>query len=306
MDAILVRDNDPAFRANSGQVTLTSDFKDLGKALGMKRRSIALQLQFSYDQSSVECNEALINLGLCGAQATDLQRRVTQQTDYMGILPRLSIDFRDNALEPRLGAYFELLPQFLWGLNGDSLNHLNIKSKFNAYLPIGPKLTLATSILFWRIFRLSDADGDAQCQVRLDEYEMSNGTNSGEVFCIPVNRRFFAGGRSTIRGFQEQTLFPADQEGGAEEVSPGGMLLAAVKTELRFPIAKGVAGTVFFDVGDLFAAPESFSLDAVSQHSFGLGLRYSTPIGPLLIDAAFRMENGEPNFIPHFAAVGSF
>ena len=84
------------------------------------------------------------------------------------------------------------------------------------------------------------------------------------------------------------------------------MLMAAVKTELRFSISDGLAGTVFFDFGDLFSSPESFSVQAISQHSFGLGLRYTTPIGPLLLDGAFRIENGAPQFIPHFAAVGSF
>ena len=130
--------------------------------------------------------------------------------------------------------------------------------------------------------------------------------NVSDISCVPVNRRFFAGGRATIRGFQEQTLFPADQLAGNEQVSPGGMLLAAIKTELRFPVASGLAGTLFYDYGDLFATPAEFSFDRIGQYSFGVGLRYSTPIGPLLLDAAFRIENGEPTFIPHFAAVGSF
>jgi len=304
LDAILLRDNDPAFRAQSRQVTFTADYKGLGRALG--RTPVALQLQFAFDQSSIECNEELISLGLCGSQATEVQRRVTQDTDYVSILPRLSIDFRDNGLEPRKGVYFELLPQFLWGLNEESLNHVNLKSKLNAYVPLGSNLTFATSILFWRIFRFSDQDGDATCQRRLGEYEVQGLSNPGEVNCIPVNRRLFAGGRSTIRGFQEQTLFPADQMGRDEEVSPGGMLMVALKTEFRFKISDGFAGTAFFDVGDLFASPYSFSLDNITQHSFGVGLRYTTPIGPLLLDGAFRVEDGAAQFTPHFAAVGSF
>lgn len=306
LDAVVLRDNDPAFRSQSQQVILNTDYKELGTALGLKRSALALQLQLSYDQSSIECNEELIDLGLCGANASDVSRRVTQSTDYVGALPRLSLDFRDNGLEPRKGVYFELLPQFLWGLNSDSLNHLNLKSKLNTYIPLGPRITLASSILFWRIFRLQDVDGDAKCSNQIQESIRAGEANISDISCVPVNRRFFAGGRATIRGFQEQTLFPADQLAGNEQVSPGGMLLAVIKTELRFPVASGLAGTLFYDYGDLFATPEEFSFDRIGQYSFGVGLRYSTPIGPLLLDAAFRIEDGEPTFIPHFAAVGSF
>jgi len=306
LDAVVLRDNDPAFRSQSQQVILNTDYKELGTALGLKRSALALQLQLSYDQSSIECNEELIDLGLCGANASEVARRVTQSTDYVGALPRLSLDFRDNGLEPRKGVYFELLPQFLWGLNSDSLNHLNLKSKLNTYIPLGPKITLASSFLFWRIFRLQDADGDGKCTNQLQESIRAGDANISDISCVPVNRRFFAGGRATIRGFQEQTLFPADQMAGSEKVSPGGMLLAVIKTELRFPVASGLAGTLFYDYGDLFASPAEFSFNRVGQYSFGVGLRYSTPIGPLLLDAAFRIEDGEPTFIPHFAAVGSF
>jgi outer membrane protein insertion porin family len=283
-DVIVLRDNDPAFRENTRRITLTASYKGYEPMLAGRRRPLAFQLRASFDQSAIDCNESLVDgRVLCGADAADPSRRATQNTDYFGLLPGVSWDLRDDPLEPRLGVYFELQPELLIGFNQASPNHLNLKSKLNAYLPLGPELSLAASVVFWRIFRLGDG-----------------GTE------MPVNRRFFAGGRATIRGFAEQTLFPIDRLGRADEVSPGGLLFAALKTELRFPIAGALAGTLFHDFGDLFDDPSAFSFAALTRQSIGIGLRYRTPIGPLLLDVAATRSRGEIVVLPHFAAVGSF
>lgn len=282
-DVIVLRDNDPAFRDSTRRVTLTADFKGLEPRIGGRRRPLAFRLRTSFDQSAIECNDAVKARALCGAAATDVNRRVSQNTDYIGILPGISFDLRDDPLNPHGGIYFELLPELLMGLNEESPAHLALRTKLNGYIPLGSKAVLALSLIFQRIFVFGGDDVE-----------------------IPVNRRIAAGGRSTIRGYRQDTLFPIDNLGGVNEVSPGGLLLAVLRSELRFPLAGELAGAVFYDFGDLFDNPENFSVTRMERMSFGAGIRYATPIGPFLFDLAARVEDGALGFLPHFAVVGSF
>lgn len=284
LDIIALHDNDPAFSEDTQKVTLTASYKGFEPEIFGAGRPLALRLRASIDQSEVLCNEDLEDVRqLCGEAAADIKRRASERTFYAGFLPSFSWDLRDDALNPRVGLYVEVLPEFLKGLNEASPDHLNLKAKVNGYIPIADDAAVAMSLIFWRIWPLGD-------------------TNKP----IPVNRRLFGGGRSTIRGFREQTLFPIDNLGTEEEVSPGGLLLLAFKTELRFPIAGALSGTVFHDIGDLFEDPANFGLGKIRRESVGVGVRYATPIGPLLLDIAVTRIRGEVSVAPHFAAVGSF
>ncbi len=284
LDIIALHDNDPAFSEDTQKVTLTASYKGFEPEILGARRPLAVRLRASLDQSEVLCNEDLEGVRqLCGEEAADITRRASERTFYASVLPSVSWDLRDDALTPRAGVYAEVQPEFLKGLNDASPDHVSLKTKINGYIPIADEASIAMSLIFWRVWPL-ESDGQS----------------------IPVNRRLFAGGRSTIRGFREQTLFPIDKLGSAEEVSPGGLLLAAFKTELRFPIAGALSGTVFHDIGDLFDDPSNFALDKIRRESVGVGVRYATPIGPLLLDIALTRIRGEIAVAPHFAAVGSF
>lgn len=129
---------------------------------------------------------------------------------------------------------------------------------------------------------------------------------------LPISERFFLGGRSTVRGFDENDVGPMGQDG----TPIGGDVSLNANLELQFPLVYGFQGAVFSDGGGVFLQNSndhnssgepfctsfcSFSFDNFRK-SAGLGLRYVTPIGPLSLDYGFKLDrrSGESIGAVHF------
>ncbi|HEX6590199.1 MAG TPA: BamA/TamA family outer membrane protein [Longimicrobiales bacterium] len=137
-------------------------------------------------------------------------------------------------------------------------------------------------------------------------------------------RRFFAGGPNSVRGFAQSRLGPKilavngtelaepvvdggagcvasdinDGSCDAQDVNPGvfdprptgGNLLLEGSVELRYPIWGPVRGVVFVDAGQVWN-------DEIDTGSLawtpGLGVRYYSPIGPIRIDVGYNPTGAE-------------
>lgn len=125
---------------------------------------------------------------------------------------------------------------------------------------------------------------------------------------LPISERFFAGGSTTLRGFDFEEAGPRvviapqgtflDSNRQPVTLQPftipiGGNALAIVNLEARVPISKSVrfvpfydGGNVFERVGDIFN-PRNVAASNASQqnlrakwtHTAGIGLRIKTPVG---------------------------
>jgi outer membrane protein insertion porin family len=62
--------------------------------------------------------------------------------------------------------------------------------------------------------------------------------------------------------------------------------------EYRFPIAGAFGGTVFYDAGNVWADWRSIDWGEVKQ-GIGVGVRYLSPIGPLRLDAGWKLDPDE-------------
>jgi outer membrane protein insertion porin family/translocation and assembly module TamA len=72
------------------------------------------------------------------------------------------------------------------------------------------------------------------------------------------------------------------------ELPLGGLTLWEASLELRYPIMGPLSGATFCDSSDV--APDQLSFRFDRPHlSCGLGGRYETPIGPLRLDAGYRI-----------------
>jgi len=62
---------------------------------------------------------------------------------------------------------------------------------------------------------------------------------------VPLSERFFAGGSTTIRGFEQNSVGPV----GADREPRGGEAMFVVNNELRFPLVSVFDGVGFADIG---------------------------------------------------------
>ncbi len=106
-----------------------------------------------------------------------------------------------------------------------------------------------------------------------------------ETSHIPIFKRLFSGGGSSVRGYAFQRLGPANAKGDPL----GGESMAEGSLELRFPLYKSLGGVVFSDAGMVLLTPFSFDADEILATA-GVGLRYDTPVGPLRVDVGFKVN----------------
>ena len=127
------------------------------------------------------------------------------------------------------------------------------------------------------------------------------GTNlqSGTGGELPLYERFFpggVGGPGDVRGYQLYSLGPQHTQYG-QNGSPlsvedvGGSKELLLSNEITFPILSGlgIRGVVFSDAGQSFLLKDSIAIDKL-QASFGFGVRWKSPFGPLAVDIAFPIN----------------
>ncbi|WP_298268188.1 outer membrane protein assembly factor BamA [Geobacter sp.] len=117
---------------------------------------------------------------------------------------------------------------------------------------------------------------------------------------IPIDEKFFAGGISTLRGYEGRSVSPSiitnienvDQNGQKtttpERAFIGGDKEAIFNAEYTFPLIKaaGLKGVLFFDAGNVYG--ENQDMMSSFRMSYGAGIRWTSPLGPL------RLEYGIP------------
>lgn len=101
---------------------------------------------------------------------------------------------------------------------------------------------------------------------------------------VPADRRFFAGGGGSVRGYEYQALSPRDADG----VLIGGLSVVEASAEVRLRLRGKIGAAVFVDGG---AAGRDATPDfAAMKWGAGIGLRYDMGFGPLRADIAVPLD----------------
>jgi outer membrane protein insertion porin family len=193
--------------------------------------------------------------------------------------PLVVFDTRDDPFNPRWGFYHNARAEWARSEIGSDLEYGRYTGFASVYASY-KKLTLALL-----------ARGGL-----IEYYGITNE--------LPVNKRFFLGGRTTVRGFERDQIGPKAADGSVI----GGDVMINLKAELRFPIRGDIGGALFWDAGQAWNKSEnSYSWESL-RHGVGFGLRYNTPVGPLALDIGFKLdkEDGEAGTQWHFTIGNAF
>jgi outer membrane protein assembly factor BamA len=125
---------------------------------------------------------------------------------------------------------------------------------------------------------------------------------------VPLSEKFFSGGGSTLRGFPlngagPQQTIPACGTPGVPStcafitVPVGGNQLFLLNSEFRIPINydlplvhKNLGIVPFYDGGNVYQRIGFHNFGADYTNSVGIGLRYTTPVGPIRIDLGHNLN----------------
>ena len=148
----------------------------------------------------------------------------------------------------------------------------------------------------------------------------------GTFDLVHPQKRFYAGGANSVRGFAQGRLGPrvltidpvrllepgtagagcnpsqlmdlscdpaSIKEGRFVPRPTGGTRVLEGNIELRFPIGLNLEGVMFTDVGQVWGGRDEVDLSKLAVTP-GVGVRYLSPVGPIRIDLGYRFREGEP------------
>lgn len=118
---------------------------------------------------------------------------------------------------------------------------------------------------------------------------------------IPANKRLYAGGGGSIRGYAFQQVGPLDRD----DDPIGGRSKIEVSAELRVRVWGDFGVVPFVSGGQVYDSVVPDFSDAF-QWAGGLGFRYYTPVGPLRLDFAFPINRrkGVDDFFQFYISLG--
>ena len=115
-------------------------------------------------------------------------------------------------------------------------------------------------------------------------------TEFGQKNDIPISDLFFAGGATTVRGYDEQLLGPTTLDAdGLKDKAIGGKLIFLANAEVRIPIFWLFAVEFFLDVGNVWREIRDFQPKEI-KFATGAGLVILTPLGPVRVDYGYKLN----------------
>ncbi|OGW61193.1 MAG: outer membrane protein assembly factor BamA [Nitrospirae bacterium RBG_16_64_22] len=208
-----------------------------------------------------------------------LSREDEGRLGVSSLTPALFLDLRDDPFEPRRGLFAGVSVKGAAKAIGSEISFYKLSMQASAYVPLTGRVVLAVGGKWGR------------------------GKATGEDRNLPVFDRFFLGGRSSVRGFSQDTLGPK----GADGTPSGGNVIVQGNVELRWSLGREFQVVAFADAGNVWLVPPAAS-DLKLRQSAGVGVRYKTPVGPLRLDYARKIdrEPGESAGEWHFSLGHAF
>ena len=117
---------------------------------------------------------------------------------------------------------------------------------------------------------------------------------------VPANRRLYAGGGGSVRGYERRFVGPLDED----DDPTGGLSALEASVELRARLYDDIGGVLFVDAGSV--SRESYpDFEESVQVALGTGVRYFSPAGPIRLDIAFPVNGRDADdFFQLYFSIG--
>ncbi len=111
---------------------------------------------------------------------------------------------------------------------------------------------------------------------------------------VPPSLRFFAGGDQSVRGYAYRSLGPE-----VEGTVIGGRYLAVGSLTYGYQLTPSWRPAVFVDRGNAYASLDE--LGSKAKTGAGVGIRWSSPVGPVRLDLASTVGEADDSWRIHFS-----
>ncbi len=176
-------------------------------------------------------------------------------------------DTRDSLLYPTAGKNLRVSAEI--AVPGSDLEYYRLNLDSSIYFPITQKAAFKLGL------------------------GLGYGDGYGDTDALPFFKHYFAGGSSSVRGFEARSLGPRDSSNFPDPF--GGPKRVLFNASLLLPIGDGALDkrlSLFLDAGQVFADEEDFDTSEV-RYAAGVGFNWVSPVGPLSISYAIPL-NEEP------------
>jgi outer membrane protein insertion porin family len=206
-----------------------------------------------------------------------------------GITPTVTWDLRDDAINPKKGAFFTLSSEWANNFFGSmkekelEVNFVKVISRNRFYYPIGDfVMALSIAAGYQKNFaeeRLLDSTGNPVLN--------ANGQAKTRGY-IPSIKVFRLDGYDEIRGYDEGEINRLiDGTPIGEVIVQREAYFTALKFEPRYNLTDAIKIGVFFDAGRVYV--DDFQPMKL-RTSVGAGLKYVTPVGSLDFDYGIKLQ----------------
>lgn len=210
----------------------------------------------------------------------------TGKVEVATINPSITMDWRNDPFNPSRGTFYSIGFREAARVIGSRPQFAKVNLQGSFFYPPIKKVVLAFSVrggVAW---------------------------NFGESEEVPIFERYFIGGRSTVRGYDQERLGIPDKTvifDGKKWNPTGGNMMMVMNGEIRFPLFRGLGMVAFVDSGNVWKEMNEFDIKEIRSTAGG-GIRYDTPVGPLRLDVGCKLdrERGEDRCLPHFTLGHAF
>ncbi|MGH7121556.1 MAG: autotransporter assembly complex protein TamA [Acetobacteraceae bacterium] len=209
------------------------------------------------------------SFGLAAERERVTQNDITNNFTVIGLPLRLAYDNTNSLLDPTKGfrATLQLVPTASFG--PPSADFLLAEFSASSYLDF------------------SALAGEKPGRSILAVRGLVASVSGTSLQNLPADKRLYAGGSATVRGYRYLSLGPQFPNGTPE----GGTAMSAASVELRQRVLANWGFVAFLDAGQVSTSGDPFA--GIVRFGAGGGVRYYTPIGPIRLDVAVPL-NREP------------